>query len=100
MKKIVLDCQSLWDIALQELGDISGILELAEKQEISLTDELKIGQELEIPPELKNKQLAGYYLQHDIRPATGLTIETMSGDGALILEGIDFWGIEYDFIVI
>lgn len=99
MKKKVLDCQSLWDIALQESGDLSGILELAEKQGITLTDELTIGQELEIPPEVADKRIALYYSQYGIAPATAITIESTSGEGALLLEGVEFWGIEYDFIV-
>lgn len=98
MKKKVLDCQSLWDIALQETGDITGAWELAELHGLSLTEELQVGQEMEEVP-VKNRQLAAYYALHGIYPATAITIESESGDGALLLEGIEFWGIGYDFIV-
>lgn len=99
MKKKVLDSQSLWDIAIRESGDISGVWEIAEKQDIGLTEELTAGEELEIPPEMKNRKIARFYDLYGIYPATGITIESMSGEGALLLEGIEFWGIEYDFII-
>lgn len=99
MKKKVLDSQSLWDIAIRESGDISGVWEIAEKQDIGLTEELTAGEELEIPPEMKNRKIARFYDLNGIYPATGITIESMSGEGALLLEGIEFWGIEYDFII-
>lgn len=101
MKAVVLDCQSLLDIAVQELGDISGIFELAEKTGLSLTEELEAGQEIELPAFVTDKQVAAYYESKQIRPATAITIDSTSGSGGgeLLLEGIEFWGIEYDFIV-
>lgn len=99
MKKKVLDCQSLWDIALRESGDITGAWEMAEASGIGLTDKLSAGQEIEAPFDLKNKQSAAYYALHDIHPATAITMDIESGEGALLLEGIEFWGIEYDFII-
>lgn len=99
MKTVVLDCQSLLDLAIQELGDISGIFDLAEKANVSLTDELAAGQEIELPLQLSDKQIAGYYASRRITPATAITISSTSGDGNLLMEGVEFWGIEYDFIV-
>lgn len=99
MKTVVLDCQSLLDIAIQELGDISGIFDLAEKSGVSLTDELQTGRELELPLQLSDKQIAGYYASRRITPATAITIDSTSDGGELLLEGVEFWGIEYDFIV-
>lgn len=101
MKAVVLDCQSLLDIAVQELGDISGVFELAEKAGLSLTEELETGLEMELPAVAADKQVAAYYASRWIRPATAITIDSTSGPGGgeLLLEGIEFWGIEYDFIV-
>lgn len=101
MKAVVLDCQSLLDMAVQELGDISGVFELAEKAGLSLTEELNAGMELEVPAFDADKQVAAYYASKRIRPATAITIDSTSGPGGgeLLLEGIEFWGIEYDFIV-
>lgn len=99
MKAVVLDCQSLLDMAVQELGDISGVFDLAEKAGLSLTEELEAGMELELPALAADKQVAAYYGSKRIRPATAITIDSTSGGGDLLLEGIEFWGIEYDFIV-
>lgn len=98
MKTIILDCQSLLDIAIQELGDISALFDLAEWAGFSITDELSAGQDLQLPVPPADKQVASYYAAHRITPATAITIDSTSG-GDLILEGIEFWGIEYDFIV-
>lgn len=99
MKAVVLDCQSLLDIAIQELGNVAGVFDLAEKAGLSLTEELSAGGALELPLQAADKQIAGYYAAHRITPATAITIDSTSGGGDLLLEGIEFWGIEYDFIV-
>lgn len=100
MKKQVLNTQSLLDIALQELGDISGIFELLELGNLSITDQLTAGSELELPPQPANKQITGYYSAHRLTPATAITIDSTDEGNNLLLEGIEFWGIEYDFTVI
>lgn len=99
MRKKVLDSQSLWDIALQELGDITGIVEFAEREDVGLTDDLPVGKELEIPQELMDKRLVAYYSGNGIYPATAISPVLVEGEGSLLLEGIEFWGIEYDFII-
>lgn len=93
-----MDGQSTIDIAIQQLGDISGVFGLLELSGLGITDELCTGQQLELPPLQADKQIAGYYAAHRIAPATAITIDN-TGGGELLLEGIEFWGIEYDFIL-
>lgn len=99
MKTVVLESQSLFDIAIQSLGDISGMFDLAELGGVSITDELTTGQALEMPQQAADKQIRDYYTSRRIVPATAITIASTSGGGDLLLEGVEFWGIEYDFVV-
>lgn len=98
MKTTVLNGQSLFDLAVQGMGDISGVFDLAEMAGMQITDELTTGQLIELPPAV-DRQVAGYYASHGIIPATAITIDSTADDGGLLLEGIEFWGIEYDFMV-
>lgn len=93
-----MDGQSLFDIAIQALGDISGVFDLAEKADVSVTDELKVGQVFEIPSQARDKQIVDYYAAHRITPATAIATATPDDDD-ILPEGIGFWGIEYDFVV-
>lgn len=99
MKKKILDGQSLWDIALEGMGGIEEVFRLAEQEDLSLTEDLSPGQQIGIPQQAVNREIREYYAANQIHPATGISIESTSGDGSLWLEGVEFWGIEYDFIV-
>ena len=77
--------QSLLDIALQHAGGAEAVFDLG------------IGQQLVATPIL-SKEVTNYYAVHNICPATAITNDTINeilGDG----EGIEFWAIEYDFVV-
>jgi hypothetical protein len=90
---IVLDRQNLLDLAIQQYGTAEAAFELALANDISLTDDLVAGQELLFKPvEASNKAIADYYANRQLKPATGLSIEDTAG-------GIEFMGIEIDFIV-
>jgi len=65
----VIQGQSIFDIAVQELGSIEGAFELAMLNGISVTDELIPGQELILPIVL-NKDIINYYANKGIKPAT------------------------------
>lgn len=89
--------QSMLDIALQHAGGAEAVFELAGTNTISITDDLGIGQQLVATPIL-SKEVTNYYAVHNICPATAITNDTINeilGDG----EGIEFWAIEYDFVV-
>jgi len=74
MKTTVLSQQSLFDIAIQTSGDASAAFELALKNDISLTDDLTMGQEL-IFAAVFEKPIYNYYKNRELKPATGLTEE-------------------------
>jgi hypothetical protein len=90
----VLQGQSIFDIAIQELGSAEGAFDLAVLNGISITDELTPGQELALPT-VVNKQIASYYANKGLKPATALTLTNMPA----ALGGIDYWAIETAFMV-
>lgn len=96
MKTIVKNGQSILDIAIQESGSAESAFDLAMKNELSPSDVLTIGQEL-FDVDVAKKEIVRQYSLKEIFPATAITnaqfTETLGG------EGIEFWGIEYDFIV-
>jgi hypothetical protein len=85
--------QTLADIAVQYAGDLGLIGALAGMNAVGLTALLPPGTRLKTPPlgDQKNKRVAAYFRQGGYCPATDAPIG--------ILEGIDYWGIEFDFIV-
>jgi hypothetical protein len=101
MKLTVLNRQTIFDIAVQRAGDASAAFALALANDISLTEDLKTGQEL-IPAGVIAKDITDYYTNRQLKPATGIIeIEevTPSGEGGSSFWGIGFWEIETDFIV-
>lgn len=84
--------QSPLDLAIQGTGSIEGVFRLAEAAGISITDELSPGMTIPVPLPLADSQVAEYYASRRITPATAITTDIMPG-------GVEFWGIEYDFIV-
>lgn len=81
--------QTLLDIAIQELGSADAVAALAFLNELDITAEITAGQVLKLP-EVTNKRVVRALDEAGIFPATHISE---------ILEGIDYWGIEYDFIV-
>ncbi len=88
--------QNLFDMSLQIYGDLSGLIELAEDNDLNLTQELTPGTKLKSRIEVKNKQVVSFFKARKNKPATGLSI---SETEKLKPEGIDYWAIEYDFVV-
>ena len=92
MQITVQSRQTLLDIALRECGSAEGVFALAQRNGLSITDTLEPGQILEIAAEdIADRQVAGHYKANGIMVATELTRS--------LQEGIEFWAIEYDFIV-
>lgn len=96
MKATVKDRQTLADIALQYGGDFQTVVELAELNGISITDDLVDGQELETPDTAAAPAVVRRYKVKGVEPATALSEDELS---AIAQEGINFMGIEIDFIV-
>ena len=95
MKEVVLHEQSLLDIAIQTAGSPEAAYELALVNNLSLTDELKPGQELERVAAI-NADIENYYTNKNLKPATGFTQE----DNIFIEDGgISIWAINVDFVV-
>lgn len=70
MEIIAIQHQSLLDIALQYLGDITGVFTLASLNGISVTGEISPGQVIKVPDRAINKRVRDYYNGHRVTPAT------------------------------
>lgn len=92
MEVIVLDGQSLFDIAIQECGSVEAAFDLAVANNISMSNELASSQSLNITP-VVNKQVVEYYKNKRLQPATWTRFNEVQ------LTGIDFMSIEIDFTV-
>ncbi len=95
MEVVVLDGQSLFDLALQTAGSVEAMFDIAERNSLSVTDPLTAGSEL-VASDAVNKPVFEYYSVNGIKPATDATIAAMN---ELRDEGIDFWALEVDFVV-
>jgi len=69
----VLQGQTLIDIAVQELGSAEAAYGLAVLNNLSVTDELVPGQELQLPT-VTNRSISDYYNNKGIKPATSETV--------------------------
>ena len=99
MTNKLLDRQSIFDIAIQEFGGIEAVLDMAELNDLSITDDLITGDELNLfGINITDKVLQEYYSVNKLLPATSITTEELcviTGNG----DGIEYWCIEYDFII-
>lgn len=93
MEIIVLNNQSLFDIALTVSGNIEAAYDIARENNIPLTGELRNGQLLAYSGVPMNNQIVNYYRNNAINPATALSAED------LLESGINYWAIEIDFII-
>lgn len=90
-KAIVKSGQTLQDIAIQYCGELSAMAQVATLNGLALTDELQAGQELTLPA-IVDKRMEAVYRSGGHFPAAGNN--AIEG-----FEGVDYWGIEFDFIV-
>ena len=70
MKVIILQRQTLSDIALEIYGDISGLPGIARTNGLSITADLEAGQELICPDVTYDAYLQNYVRKYGIKPAT------------------------------
>jgi hypothetical protein len=92
----VSDKQSLFDIAVQSLGSVSAVFELATENDLSITEALTAGQSLGLS-EVYSSDVADYFTNKKIKPATAIT--STDYNETIAQEGIEFWAIEMDFVV-
>jgi hypothetical protein len=78
--------QNLFNIALQELGSVLGVITIALMNGMSITDPLTPGQELLVPETPLNASVVDYYRTNNISPATAL--ETSGGEQLLFNTGL------------
>lgn len=95
MEVKVKDRQSLLDMAVQTAGSTEAAFRLSAANDIGITETLADGQVLDTVP-AENAETVRRYSAKKIEPATALSAEEMA---ALAQEGINFMGIEIDFIV-
>ena len=90
--------QSLLDIALQTLGSAEAAFDIALINGMSITDELFVGQILQIPSMsgYVQRRNAEYYTINSIMPATAITADIAN---TVLEEGVEFWAVGDDFIV-
>lgn len=81
--------QTLPDIAIEHCGHISSWAEIARLNGLDMTAGLTAGQVLKLP-EVAQKRVVKILFEGGWHPAAGSTA---------VLEGIDYWGIAYDFII-
>jgi len=68
----VLQGQSLFDIAIQELGSAEAAFDLAVLNGVSITDDVSTGDELSLPA-VVDKAIASYYANRGFVPVTAIT---------------------------
>lgn len=89
---IVQNKQSIYDVALQYCGSITAVPELCRLNNIAPHEDIEAGTVLQCAA-VVNKRIVDKYKENEIQPATGGNLEDF------FFSGIDFMGIEFDFIV-
>lgn len=96
MKEVeVKNGQTLLDIAVQELGDASRFNEIATLNDLEFSDDLTVGSLILVPEsDIDKREIVKIFTNKALTPSSD------KGDlSEVIQEGIEFWSIEYDFIV-
>lgn len=96
MKEVtVKNGQTLIDICIQELGDPEQLLVVAALNELEVTELLTAGQTILVPDfALDKKAIVKIFTDPALAPASD------KGDlSDVLVEGIEFWSVEFDFVV-
>lgn len=93
MKKVVEHKQSLIDLAVQHHGNIDSLHDLIVLNNLSITDDLEYGYEIEIGNPISNNVIENY-IEKNVIPAVDFV-----PDQNLIPEGVGYWIIGTDFKV-
>lgn len=87
--------QALVDVAMQYCGNAEKQFEVAELNGLSITEDIIPGTSLFVPDlEIENKKVFAAFNDNQLWPAS----KEEDWDGNL-LDGIDYWIIEEDFII-
>lgn len=93
----VLPGQTLLDIAMQQLGSVEGVFALALLNQMSITGDLVEGSALDYSLTPFSLTVLKVYQNNGYKPASGLS--TAGGAMPVLLSGVDYWAIEFDFTV-
>lgn len=93
MSKVIIQAgQNIGDIAIQYCGDHQAIFEIARLNNLSITDEVAAGTEIEIP-NVYDARVRRFFVEGDYHPATAaIPFPDLE-------QGIGFWTIGVDFCV-
>lgn len=94
---IAIHNQQLADLTIEANGTIESLMDVAVANNISITDDLVIGQDYKANGPIIDTSVIAYYQSKGIKPATAITTETLQDLGNC--EGISCWAIGVDFIV-
>jgi hypothetical protein len=78
MQVTVLYQQSIFDLAVQQCGSADAALAIAQMNGKSITDELVVGEVLRVPA-VVNRNVAMYYENGNLKPATALSNNEIIG---------------------
>lgn len=70
-KYIVQEGQNLFDIALQNGGSIENIIDIIKQNNISITQKITAGQEIEMPENKQRTDIANYFATNNFTINTG-----------------------------
>jgi len=93
IKATIQKHQVIMDMAIQYAGTAESLFDLAILNSIGITDEIDAGTLLLMPDVAEVKPFT-FLKQRGIKPVT-----LIPSDNELSGEGIEFWAVEYDFIV-
>jgi hypothetical protein len=87
----VSDKQTLLDISVAKMGDLDSVFDLARLNNMAVTDVINSGDVLQVADAPADEDVVNEFTARKFKPATA--------DVELILGGIDYMGIQIDFIV-
>ena len=92
----VLQDQSWFDVAVQELGSIEGVFGLLNPSGDTLDVNPSSGREIKVlASDVIIKNNTAWYQQHGVKPSTGIS----AGSTIVIGSGVGYWAIEVNFVV-
>lgn len=95
MNVIVSPYQTLFDIAISQLGDFDAALDLSVANDVSLSQTLNQGKVISFDNNLKNSSVVRFFNTSKLTPATGIDFSNRTP----VVGGISYMGINLNFIV-
>ena len=83
------DRQTLLDVQLMACGTLDGVIDTCALNDMSLTDNLEDGQEIEVPTTTDNK-VVDVYMNKGYCPATAVVVSVAPGGVGYMSVGVDF----------